>query len=78
MWGNHGNVCVCGGTCSWFIHRYYDKGRAGQEKTDLEVRNTDWQREEASVIQLESIFDQMTQRCLSVCIRAAEELSLCL
>lgn len=59
-WCNHGNTGVrC--SCWSFIHRH----RAEQEETDLVVRNTDCQRDVASVIQLESSFYQMSQ--WSVC-----------
>lgn len=48
-----------------FIDGYYNEGQSGQEKTDLEVRNTDWRRDVASAIQLESSFYQMSH--CSVC-----------
>lgn len=61
---NHGNSWAAG-SWWWFIDRYYVEGQLGQEKTDLEVRNTDCQWDVASAIQLESSFRRMSH--CSVC-----------
>lgn len=54
---------------------FYAEGQLGRGKTDLEVRNTDWLRDVASVIQLEFsfffFFWQMSHcsLSLSLCLR---------
>lgn len=63
-------TCLLEAPVRGFIDRYYVEGPLGQEKTDLKVGNSDWQRDVASVIQLESSFHQMSHCavCQSVAV----------
>lgn len=63
-------VTCAGDSCSWFIDRCYGEGQSGQEKADIKVGKSNWQRDEASVIHLELSFSQMSHCtvCQSVAV----------
>lgn len=54
---------------------FYAEGQLGRGKTDLEVRNTDWLRDVASVIQLEfSFFFLADESLLSLSVALSQRL----